>query len=84
MTAERDEERRFRGYTLLRCEPLTGRTHQLRVHLAAIGHPILGDALYADPAALGMARRLMLHAETLRLEHPVDGRRLALSSPAPF
>ena len=64
--------------------PTTGRSHQLRVHLAAIGHPILGDTLYADPATLGMAERLMLHAETLCFEHPVDGRQLELSSPAPF
>ena len=63
--------------------PTTGRSHQLRVHLAAIGHPILGDLLYGDPAALGMAERLMLHADNLRLEHPGDGRQLELSSPVP-
>jgi tRNA pseudouridine32 synthase/23S rRNA pseudouridine746 synthase len=48
-------------------EPVTGRTHQLRVHMAAIGHPILGDALYGDAAS---APRLLLHASTLRFAHP--------------
>ena len=64
--------------------PTTGRSHQLRVHMAAIGHPILGDELYADAATLGMADRLMLHAEALSLQHPIDGRRLELLSPSPF
>lgn len=50
------------GTTRLRLHPVTGRTHQLRVHLAAIGHPILGDALYAGPAWAGAAARLLLHA----------------------
>jgi len=54
-------------------EPLTGRSHQLRLHLQAIGHPILGDALYADPQALAMAPRLLLHACALSLEHPRNG-----------
>jgi tRNA pseudouridine32 synthase/23S rRNA pseudouridine746 synthase len=65
--------------------PHTGRSHQLRVHLAAIGHPILGDALYAPPAVLARAPRLLLHASRLRLPHPADdGRRLDCSSPVPF
>ena len=54
-------------------EPLTGRSHQLRLHMQAIGHPILGDALYADPQALAMAPRLLLHACALSLEHPHNG-----------
>lgn len=54
-------------------EPLTGRTHQLRLHLAAIGHPILGDALYAPPAVQALAPRLLLHAESLSFTHPVTG-----------
>ena len=66
-------------------EPLTGRSHQLRVHLAAIGHPILGDALYAPPAVRARADRLLLHASGLALAHPAeDGRRLEWSSRAPF
>ena len=64
--------------------PTTGRSHQLRVHMAAIGHPILGDELYADPDTRDMADRLMLHAEALCFEHPVDGGRLELTSPTPF
>ncbi|BCL74458.1 pseudouridine synthase [Jeongeupia sp. HS-3] len=64
-------------------EPVTGRTHQLRVHLLAIGHPIWGDELYAGEAA-ARAPRLLLHAESLSLPHPDDGRMLDFSSPAPF
>ena len=63
-------------------EPLTGRSHQLRVHLRAIGHPIVGDVLYAPPALA--APRLMLHASGLALSHPYDARRLNFSSIAPF
>ncbi len=69
--------------TRLALQPLTGRTHQLRVHLLAIGHPIAGDALYAthdEPSA----PRLMLHATHLELRHPVTSQTLALSSPAAF
>ena len=54
-------------------EPLTGRTHQLRLHLQAIGHPILGDALYAPPAVQALSERLMLHASYLKLVHPQTG-----------
>lgn len=62
-------------------EPVTGRTHQLRVHMAAIGHPILGDALYGDAAS---APRLLLHAATLDLLHPLTGAPLHFVSSAPF
>ena len=68
--------------TRLALQPLTGRTHQLRVHLAAIGHPVVGDMLYAtghDPAD-----RLLLHAEQLQLVHPLDGRPLHLQCACPF
>ena len=68
--------------TRLALEPVTGRSHQLRVHLLAIGHPIVGDALYGPPG--DAAPRLMLHASALQLAHPVDVRLLAWSSPAPF
>ncbi len=70
------------GTTRLALEPLTGRSHQLRVHLLAIGHPIVGDALYATPAFA--APRLMLHASALTLAHPVDARLMNFSSAAPF
>jgi len=64
--------------------PTTGRSHQLRVHLAELGHPVLGDGLYADSHTVGMATRLMLHAERLCFEHPRLSGRLSLHSPAPF
>lgn len=65
-------------------EPVTGRTHQLRVHLAGLGHPILGDALYAPDAVQARAHRLLLHATWLALEHPGTGQWLEFSSPTPF
>ena len=67
--------RRFVGSSLLLLQPRTGRSHQLRVHLAALGHPVLGDPLYGDPAS---APRLQLHASGLRLRHPVTGVSLRL------
>jgi len=70
--------------TRVRLFPLTGRTHQLRVHLLAIGHPILGDAFYATGAALAAADRLQLHAEELAFNHPADGRWVRFSAPCPF
>lgn len=57
--------------SLLELQPLTGRTHQLRLHLKALGHPIWGDALYAPAPVQARASRLMLHATELRLVHPV-------------
>lgn len=72
------------GKTRLRLTPLTGRSHQLRVHLADIGHPILGDDLYAHEAALTAAPRLCLHASAIAFDHPGTGDRLALSLPCPF
>ena len=72
------------GTSRLELTPVSGRTHQLRVHLLAIGHPILGDALYAPPAVLALAPRLLLHAARLALAHPVTGARLEFASEAPF
>ncbi len=68
----------------LELEPVTGRSHQLRVHLQAMGHPILGDELYADDTALAAAPRLLLHACLLDLPHPVSGERMQFNCPAPF
>jgi tRNA pseudouridine32 synthase/23S rRNA pseudouridine746 synthase len=68
--------------TLLALRPVTGRTHQLRVHLAAIGHPILGDGLYATASALQLSARLLLHAHHLGLAHPVTGQWREFESPA--
>jgi tRNA pseudouridine32 synthase/23S rRNA pseudouridine746 synthase len=70
--------------TRLELEPVTGRTHQLRVHLQAIGHPILGDALYATPEQQALAPRLLLHAHHLSLPHPLHGATMAFHSPCPF
>ncbi len=69
------------GATRLRLRPLTGRSHQLRVHLLALGHPILGDNFYGDAAA---ADRLQLHAETLAFRHPEGGAPVRFESPVPF
>ena len=65
-------------------EPVTGRSHQLRVHLLALGHPILGDALYAPAAVRERAPRLLLHASMLEASHPATGERLRWCSPVPF
>jgi tRNA pseudouridine32 synthase / 23S rRNA pseudouridine746 synthase len=64
--------------------PLTGRSHQLRVHLAEIGHPILGDEFYAHADALAASPRLALHAASLSFVHPATGLPLELESPCPF
>ena len=72
------------GCTRLELEPVTGRTPQLRVHLAALGHPILGDMLYANAAQQASAPRLLLHACTLEFAHPLHGRRCSYISAAPF
>jgi tRNA pseudouridine32 synthase/23S rRNA pseudouridine746 synthase len=70
------------GTTRLELEPVTGRSHQLRVHLLSIGHPICGDALYASAA--GDSARLLLHATRLELRHPRSGLPLRFDSPPPF
>lgn len=68
------------GHVRLALEPVTGRSHQLRVHACALGHPIVGDTLYGGASA----PRLMLHACELRLPHPLEGRMLAIESEPPF
>lgn len=69
--------------SLLELEPVTGRTHQLRVHLSEIGHPILGDTLYGG-AATALATRLLLHARTLCFTHPETGEKLSFVCEAEF
>jgi tRNA pseudouridine32 synthase/23S rRNA pseudouridine746 synthase len=64
--------------------PVTGRSHQLRVHMLSMGHPILGDPLYAEGEALTMAERLLLHATSLGFRHPLTGEMLGFESPPPF
>jgi tRNA pseudouridine32 synthase / 23S rRNA pseudouridine746 synthase len=68
---------------ILELEPITGRSHQLRVHLAELGHPILGDELYAGPAA-DRAPRLLLHAAEIAFKHPINGKPMTFHSTAPF
>lgn len=70
--------------TRLLLEPVTGRSHQLRVHLAAIGHAIVGDTLYAAPPWDAVSPRLLLHATRLVLPHPVTGHEITFEDPAPF
>lgn len=72
------------GTARLELAPATGRSHQLRVHLASVGHPILGDDLYASADALAMSKRLLLHATRLGIAHPVTGQRLEYVSACPF
>lgn len=68
----------------LELHPETGRSHQLRVHCLALGHPILGDRFYAPAELVAASPRLLLHAERLSLLHPWSGEPLALASPCPF
>jgi 23S rRNA pseudouridine1911/1915/1917 synthase len=71
---------------LLRCQIFTGRTHQIRVHLKSLGHPILGDPLYGwkpNPRLAKQPERVMLHAEHLVIAHPISGRELDLRAPMP-
>ena len=69
--------------TRVRLTPHTGRSHQLRVHMLALGHPILGDQIYAAETTRDHPR-LMLHAESLALHHPSTGAWMAFTAPAPF
>lgn len=76
------ERREDRTRVLL--QPVTGRSHQLRIHMRELGHPILGCDMYAHETALGMADRLMLHASTLAFTHPVTGQWLCGECPPDF
>ena len=71
------------GTTRMRLYPRTGRSHQVRVHMLTLGHPILGDPFYATGAARDYPR-LMLHAESLKLRHPEGGKGLLFRVPVPF
>jgi 23S rRNA pseudouridine1911/1915/1917 synthase len=73
----------FRDSTLLEIRPMTGRTHQIRVHLAAAGHPVVGDKLYGRKKGAKEAPRLFLHAHLVSFIHPGTGRRLEFASPLP-
>jgi 23S rRNA pseudouridine1911/1915/1917 synthase len=69
--------------TALRCHLETGRTHQIRVHLAAIGHPVVGDANYGGSRSAIMTPRPFLHAAQLEFAHPISGEPMSFSSPLP-
>jgi len=83
--------KRFRSHTMVRAELETGRTHQIRVHLSAIGHPIVGDSLYggvrrhvfADVQAVKRLERPFLHAARLAFDHPADHRRMEFEAELP-
>ncbi|NRA23518.1 MAG: RluA family pseudouridine synthase [Oleispira sp.] len=64
--------------------PVTGRSHQLRVHCNALGHPILGDNLYGTTESQAATKHLCLHAQSLTFTHPSSGERLTFTSPSPF
>ncbi|MCV6606370.1 MAG: RluA family pseudouridine synthase [Porticoccaceae bacterium] len=70
--------------TLMELKPHTGRSHQLRVHMQALGHPILGDRFYAHKPALEAADQLQLHGAELQLDHPDHGNLMCFTAPAPF
>ncbi len=88
-------EERFRAHTLLRVQLETGRTHQIRVHLAHVGFPIVGDGVYGGRrrqvagageelrAALQLFRRQALHAQRLAFDHPISGRHRTFEAPLP-
>ena len=83
-------QRRFPHFTLVQAEPRTGRTHQIRVHLSSLGHPVVGDTLYGAPGKLRLGTeelrtlaRTFLHASVLEFRHPRSGGTLSLRAPLP-
>lgn len=77
-------ERVLTNSALLQCQPITGRTHQIRVHLSGIGHPILGDKQYGKKFQSSyLPKRCLLHAQAITLPHPITGRTLFVEAPIP-
>ncbi|KFZ39021.1 pseudouridine synthase [Shewanella mangrovi] len=70
--------------TLVKLMPVTGRSHQLRLHMMALGHPILGDNFYADSVAKAMSQRLLLHATHLTIDHPYSKESMTFYAAVPF
>lgn len=70
--------------TRVKLTPITGRSHQLRLHMLALGHPILGDKFYAHPQAKALSPRLCLHAESLQIQHPITGETMEFTAPVSF
>ena len=74
---------RFKGYTHLRLVLETGRTHQIRVHMAAVGHPVTGDIVYGKACNLMDTEGQALHARYLKLTHPLSGKEMMFEAPLP-
>lgn len=74
---------RFQGYTYIECVLETGRTHQIRVHMASIGHPLLGDEVYSNRKSPFKLQGQTLHAKTLGFIHPTTGEYLEIDAPLP-
>ena len=70
--------------TRVKLTPVTGRSHQLRLHMLALGHPILGDKFYSHPQAKAMSPRLCLHAEELTITHPITGETMTFNAKFDF
>ena len=70
--------------TRVKLTPITGRSHQLRLHMLALGHPILGDKFYAHPQAKALSPRLCLHAESLQIQHPISRETMVFTAPVSF
>ena len=70
--------------TRVKLTPITGRSHQLRLHMLALGQPILGDKFYAHPQAKALSPRLCLHAESLQIQHPITGEMMEFTAPVGF
>ena len=70
--------------TRVKLTPITGRSHQLRLHMLALGHPILGDKFYAHPQAKALSPRLCLHSESLQIQHPISGETMVFTAPVGF
>ncbi|TCJ98005.1 ribosomal large subunit pseudouridine synthase A [Volucribacter psittacicida] len=84
VTEYRVLERLANNTTRVQLNPITGRSHQLRLHLVALGHPILGDKFYAPPHAKSLEPRLCLHAETLQITHPITGENMFFQAKVDF
>lgn len=76
--------KREAGTSRVELQPVTGRSHQLRVHMMSLGHPILGDYFYAPPDIIAASPRLLLHAEHLEIPHPGTGEAMRFHAPALF
>jgi tRNA pseudouridine32 synthase/23S rRNA pseudouridine746 synthase len=74
----------LKNTTRVELQPITGRTHQLRLHMMAMGHAILGDTLYASPDIQAQSPRLLLHARSLQFKHPVTAEWMSFESTVPF